>query len=512
VERVELNYRLGGELQFDTLEMVPDVNRFKATIPGGKITDRGLEYKIFARNSNGNMSVLPESGSFSIQSIVKGDGAKRSTAQSNGTSSIDYKLISFPLDISSKSPASILEDDLKPYNIRKWRFYALASDQNYMEFSQIDSIGIGKAYWLLVKDKNRLIDTGPGKSIPINKKYPIPLHPESNFIGNPFTFPVSLEDTLSNGQEVVLRTYNRGWSLPLSSKVLEPFQGYLIDNLSNTETILYINPERSSSVADFFSKPILSKLDDLSWKIDVKAESELARDINNILGVSPQSGEGWDKNDLPEPPFIEEFVSVRFPHPEWRMVFDNFTSDVRTEMMDGKVWDFEVKTNIHDKIELEFSGIESVPPRFEIWLVDEALGTVRNLQEEHKYSIAGRGIEYPKRLKLVVGKHDFVQEKFGDIQAVPETYELHQNFPNPFNPATTIRYGLPQAERVTLKIYNLLGEEVALIMNDEPQAAGYHVAIWDGRNKFGEVVGSGVYMYRFRAGSFTSIKKMALVK
>ncbi|MGH7457383.1 MAG: T9SS type A sorting domain-containing protein, partial [bacterium] len=91
-------------------------------------------------------------------------------------------------------------------------------------------------------------------------------------------------------------------------------------------------------------------------------------------------------------------------------------------------------------------------------------------------------------------------------------FVLPQNFPNPFNPATTIRYGLPKAERVTLKIYNLLGEEVVTLMNDELQAAGYHVAIWDGRNKLGEVVGSGVYIYRFRAGSFTSIQKMALVK
>jgi hypothetical protein len=95
--------------------------------------------------------------------------------------------------------------------------------------------------------------------------------------------------------------------------------------------------------------------------------------------------------------------------------------------------------------------------------------------------------------------------------------EFFSNFdciskPNPFNPATTIRYGLPRAERVTLQVYNLLGEEVVTLVDDEQKAAGYHAAIWDGRNKNGRVVASGVYVYRIRAGDFSMTKKMALVK
>jgi flagellar hook assembly protein FlgD len=65
---------------------------------------------------------------------------------------------------------------------------------------------------------------------------------------------------------------------------------------------------------------------------------------------------------------------------------------------------------------------------------------------------------------------------------------------------------------VALKIYNLLGAEVATLVNDEPQAAGYHAAIWDGRDKDGRVVASGVYVYRMQAGSFSATKKLALVK
>jgi len=117
-----------------------------------------------------------------------------------------------------------------------------------------------------------------------------------------------------------------------------------------------------------------------------------------------------------------------------------------------------------------------------------------------------------RKRHLVVGKREFIAQQFAEINLVPAMYELSQNFPNPFNPVTTIRYGLPQAERVSLKIYNLLGEEVATLVNDEHKAPGYHVAIWDGRGKNGNVAASGVYVYRMRAGNFSIAKKLVLAK
>jgi len=104
-----------------------------------------------------------------------------------------------------------------------------------------------------------------------------------------------------------------------------------------------------------------------------------------------------------------------------------------------------------------------------------------------------------------------VKDKSGSAE-IPTPFVLSQNFPNPFNPITTIRYGLPTAERVTLRIYDLLGEEVATLVNDEQQSAGHRAAIWDGRNNDGKIVASGVYIYRIRAGSFTLTKKLALMK
>jgi hypothetical protein len=90
--------------------------------------------------------------------------------------------------------------------------------------------------------------------------------------------------------------------------------------------------------------------------------------------------------------------------------------------------------------------------------------------------------------------------------AVPTEYRLEQNYPNPFNPTTTIRFALPEQAVVTLKIFDILGREVATLM-DEKLEAGVHKVVFDARG-----LPSGVYIYQLRAGSFVQQKKLALVK
>jgi hypothetical protein len=82
--------------------------------------------------------------------------------------------------------------------------------------------------------------------------------------------------------------------------------------------------------------------------------------------------------------------------------------------------------------------------------------------------------------------------------ALPMKYAIHDNYPNPFNPSTTIRYELPEASRVSLVVYDIMGREVQRLVDGviEP---GYYTATWEGRNKSGSPVASGIYIYRFTA-------------
>src|SRR5690606_26248764 len=89
---------------------------------------------------------------------------------------------------------------------------------------------------------------------------------------------------------------------------------------------------------------------------------------------------------------------------------------------------------------------------------------------------------------------------------IPESYALSQNFPNPFNPTTNIKFNLPSESLVTLKVYNLLGEEVASLVN-EVLPAGYYNYDFDA-----SALSSGIYIYRIQAEDFISTKKMTLIK
>ena len=104
-----------------------------------------------------------------------------------------------------------------------------------------------------------------------------------------------------------------------------------------------------------------------------------------------------------------------------------------------------------------------------------------------------------------------------DEPGIPETYQLSQNYPNPFNPSTTIRFGLPMQSAITLRVFDLLGREV-LTLAEETRPAGYHSIVWDGRDRNGSMVASGVYFFRLEArpadagAPFTALKKMMLLK
>jgi hypothetical protein len=119
---------------------------------------------------------------------------------------------------------------------------------------------------------------------------------------------------------------------------------------------------------------------------------------------------------------------------------------------------------------------------------------------QFNYSLTQRFAE-----ESVLGKMNFKQKSL-DINGTIKEYELVQNYPNPFNPSTAIRYQIPQDGIVTLKIYDILGSEVATLVNEQKAAGKYEV------NFNASALASGVYLYKIQSGSFVSSKKMILIR
>ncbi|MFQ5674350.1 MAG: T9SS type A sorting domain-containing protein [bacterium] len=95
--------------------------------------------------------------------------------------------------------------------------------------------------------------------------------------------------------------------------------------------------------------------------------------------------------------------------------------------------------------------------------------------------------------------------------ALPKTFSLGQNYPNPFNAGTVISYRLPESGKVTLTVYNLLGEQGRVLLNEEQEAGAYSIH-WDGKDQAGRFVPSGVYLYRIQVGRYTAVRKAVFLK
>ena len=106
---------------------------------------------------------------------------------------------------------------------------------------------------------------------------------------------------------------------------------------------------------------------------------------------------------------------------------------------------------------------------------------------------------------------DLNELSIDDINEIPSLFALHQNYPNPFNPTTTLRYDLPEDTHVQIVIYDIMGQQVKTLINEE-QNAGFKAVVWDATNHIGQPVSAGMYLYQISAGGFNKTIKMVLLK
>jgi hypothetical protein len=127
------------------------------------------------------------------------------------------------------------------------------------------------------------------------------------------------------------------------------------------------------------------------------------------------------------------------------------------------------------------------------------------------YSVeAGRTYYY----KLVAIDNLGNENEFGPIKVqvpVPEKFVLFQNYPNPFNPVTSIRFEIPVRSSVNLTIYNIMGQDIVTLI-DEERNAGYYTAEWDGLDRYGQEVPSGIYIYRLATEKQTITHRMVKMR
>jgi hypothetical protein len=397
-------------------------------------------------------------------------------------------------------------------------------DFPYREYPAVGPLLPGKSIFLITKE-NKTLTSGAGATVITTEPFKIDLKLGWNMIANPFNFDIPIQNVKPDSLRDDLYAYNGAFvSFP---NFLKPWEGYMIKvkapvtlTIQPSETV--VNPQSapqtgSSTITKLVVSPAtklrVNSAEPPDWFIRVQATCERASDVDNIVGVVKDAAMEWDYHERFEPPPIGKYVMVSFPHRDWQCYPDVYTTDFRPPSSDGYVWDFAVSSNISGKpATLRFDHLESLPPEYEIKLVDLSLKLAQDLRRETQYTFRSNNAESKKTFRLLIGKADFITERSASVSPAPTTYELAPNFPNPFNPSTSIKFGLPEKSRVSLRIYNLLGKEVATLFDDIEKEAGYHAAIWEGKDRQGNAMPSGIYFYRLTIGNLVLTKKMTLIK
>jgi hypothetical protein len=145
------------------------------------------------------------------------------------------------------------------------------------------------------------------------------------------------------------------------------------------------------------------------------------------------------------------------------------------------------------------------PPDVNALIQDLSNGTNINIPISGSGTYQINDFQSFNRLKLFVTYNNVVSVEVNNPK-IPAEFNLEQNYPNPFNPKTVIGYRLPVTGNVTLKVYDVLGSEVATLVNEYKPAGRYEV------NFNAESLSSGIYFYKLRAGSYNETKKMVLIR
>ena len=411
--------------------------------------------------------------------------------------SSSYRMIGLPGNQATKISDMISGTQKKDWNA----FYDNGATTNFLkEFdgSSTFNFSPGKGFWILSKNQFNANATVQTVTLLTDNTSSISLHSGFNVISNPFENSVSWADVQDlNGLSAndFLFDWSGVWT---HSTQMEPYKGYYFINTNNLTSLKIPYNFTIAKV----SKPDVIKEENYGntyIKLSLLENSQEKSYI--IAGFNSKAVDDYDKLDNFAPPGNFDQVRIHIDDNNLTTNYKQLFVDYRTAINNGQTFNLEIKNTTNEAVNLIASGLENFANE-EVYLFDINVNKFYNLKEKDKISISP--LHESHNYRLLIGNEDYINNIKKD--AVPISYNLDQNYPNPFNPTTIIRYQIPTDGLVQLKIYNILGKEIKTLVNKEQQQGLYEVEL----NALD--LSSGVYFYCLKAGSFSSTKKMIVIK
>ena len=493
IKNVKLELQKGGSNDLIQISMERNNDdSFQAVIPDSVFKVKNFRARIVGTD---NMGESTFSNYYSSETYVKADKLSMNNDYSHYPSGIlknQWRLLSWPAKLFDNSLAF---SELKDGHV----FYRYSKVKK--NFVIAESIELNKAYWFRHEYVDPVIfEEDSSIAIPLSE-YSIPLSQGWNLIGSPFSFPVTFKkDSLVGDLYTYGKEGKEGWDD--NQNLIHPWNGYVVYAYQESEITIFPFIDGSSSLRSLPEKG--------GWDLNIYIEDELSFDYSAKIGNKKNAKDGLDMYDSPSIPHLKQNLKIAMDLNGNNQF--NYSKDIRNDENFNGVWNFQISDNKRSNsisLKGELNGV--IPQDLILALVD--IPKRRTIYDFTmiEYQINKKS-NVPYELKLIAGDEDFVSFTVEQLlNNIPTEFSLGQNYPNPFNPITTINYSLPERSDINISVYNVVGQEIAVLLNMQKEH-GYHSTSWNGIDRYGKPVSSGVYFARMTTKNFSQTKKMLLLK
>lgn len=421
-----------------------------------------------------------------------------------------WNLISVPVLSNDQNTSAVIGDDAASF------FFYEYKNADY--FSAI-TVERNKGYWFGIETNATVDVTGKPKitddTLSVSAGW--------NLVGSPFLkkYPKSSVMYSRNGSTVSADSaVQLGWvqnsfyNYNVTSKSYESadtlslWNGYWLAALTDGVKIIYIKNNQTGALP----KKGIGKEESVNdWAVNISASLNGLYDNLLSFGQNDLATDEFDnKYDFVKPPKSPAAsVESYFEHAGWNSLFAKYSSDIkRTTSGKDAQWSFKISASQNGELVLDWKNIlNQIPTEIQKQFVSIELSTIDipNFLTLDMLKVFSVSLPVEKDKTYRFGINASVTDVL-DEKITPKSFGLMQNYPNPFNPVTNIRFEVANTQHVTLKVFDILGKEVVVLVDQTKEAGSYSV-------DFSSVnLSSGTYLYRLQAGEFIQTRKMIILK
>ena len=463
-------------------------NRFEGTVPSDAFGELGMEFRGVATN---NLGVVGNTILLNTNYTVPNEGLTIPQRGSGNGDQSDYRIISIPLTLYTKTVKGIFEDDLGKYDPNEYRLFTYGDRTT--ELKESSPLEVGKGYWFIAAGSDRPIDTGTGATVAVSKLAPftLQLNPGWNLIGNPYNFNISWADMKSANGSLTenLRVYNGSFA---NGTQLDAFGGGFVF-ADDTKTIAFpvtknkaINNGKTNTNQ---TEPSRKPLGTGDWEVVLNLDQQNASYHLGGFGMRNDAQTAYDGYDEFTLPRFGNYLEINHTK---SLHGSHYSMDIVPTSLE-KTWEFTIESASSGLTTLTWNPASLSTLNNALILLDLDNQWPVDMTATSSYRFSTNGTHH---FKAVYGSQEYLKKETGSDQ-----FLFYGVSPNPASGNASITFSVPShaapGSTVAVNLFTTLGQKVASF--DYPVGKEGIKQEWMPLDRF--PLGPGIYIVQVQFGN-----------